>query len=44
LDVVSEDARVRARDSLKGSHAALNEKLLDGLNPYVAAAEWMGSQ
>jgi LAO/AO transport system kinase len=44
LDVVSEDARVRARDSLKGSHADLNEKLIDGLNPYVAAAEWMGAQ
>lgn len=42
LDVVAEDARLVARQSLEGENAAVKEALESGLNPYVAAADWLG--
>ena len=41
LDVVSEDARASARAALNGERLALREALMAGLNPYVAAAQWV---
>ena len=41
LDVVSEDARAAARAALNGEGAAMKRALEQGLNPYVAAAQWL---
>lgn len=42
LDVVAEDARAAAREALEGEKSTVKKALEAGLNPYVAAAKWLG--
>ncbi len=44
LDVIAEDARSAALSSLDGASAEMKRQLEAGLNPYVAAAQWMDKE